>query len=194
MLEFILASGNKHKAEEFQELFKEALVIKPAPHSLSPEESGKTYGENALIKGKAYYDEFKIPSLADDSGLNIPALPDLLGVQSARFREDLPEYKNKCEALLKLLDKTEQRDAYFSCTLCFYLNPSEIYFFEGRVHGTIGLEYRGSHGFGYDPIFIPTRKEADGATLAELPEWKNTHSHRAKASEAAHQFFKNFKL
>ena len=193
MLEFILASGNQHKAEEFQELFKTTLFIKPAAHSLNPDESGKTYAENALIKAKAYYEEFKLASLADDSGLTIPALPDILGVQSARFRDDLPDCKAKCEAILNLLAEVEAREAFFSCTLWFYLNPSEIYFFEGRVQGSIGFGYKGSHGFGYDPIFIPTRKENDGASLAELPEWKNIHSHRARASEVALHFFKNFK-
>ncbi len=193
MLELILASGNAHKAEEFQILFQDSLFIKAAPASLNPDESGKTYAENALIKAKAYYDEFQKPALADDSGLNISALPDLLAVQSARFRDDLPTYTEKCMALLKLLENEANREAYFSCTLCFYLNPSEIYFFEGRVHGEIGTELKGEKGFGYDPIFIPTRKEKDGSSLAELPEWKNTHSHRAKASEAAIVFFKNQK-
>jgi XTP/dITP diphosphohydrolase len=193
VLELILATGNAHKAEEFQVLFQGSLVIKSAPSGLNPDETGKTYAENALIKAKAYYDAFNLPALADDSGLNLTSLPDILGVQSARFREDLPSYSDKCLALLKLLEQQPQREAYFSCTLCFYLNPSEIYFFEGRVNGVIGTELKGDKGFGYDPIFIPTRKENDGASLAQLPEWKNAFSHRAKASEAALQFFKNYK-
>lgn len=193
MLEFILASGNAHKAEEFQALFEGSMIIKPAPNSLNPDESGKTYAENALIKAKAYYDAFNLPALADDSGLNILCLPDILGVQSARFREDLSIYTDKCQALLKMLEHETKREAYFSCTLCFYLSPSEIYFFEGRVQGEIGKDLRGEKGFGYDPIFIPTRKENDGASLAQLPEWKNLYSHRAKASEAALGFFKNQK-
>jgi XTP/dITP diphosphohydrolase len=72
------------------------------------------------------------------------------------------------------------------------LNEKEIFFFEGRVHGVIGDSYRGEHGFGYDPIFIPFRTEKNGATLAELPKWKNQNSHRAKAAAAALEFFKNF--
>ena len=194
MLELLLATGNAHKAEEFQVLFQGSLLVKPAPSALNPDETGKTYAENALIKAKAYYDAFQVPVFADDSGLNVPALPEILGVQSARFRPELASYTEKCQALLALLEHVSQREAYFSCTLCFYLNPSEIYFFEGRVHGVIGKELKGEKGFGYDPIFIPTRKENDGASLAQLPEWKNTFSHRAKASEAALAFFKNYKL
>jgi XTP/dITP diphosphohydrolase len=76
------------------------------------------------------------------------------------------------------------------CVLCFYISEDEIYFFEGRVQGEIGASLKGSEGFGYDPIFIPERKENDGKSLAELPEWKNQFSHRAKASQGALDFFK----
>lgn len=191
MLELILASGNAHKAEEFAELFRGDIQVKAAPRGLSPDETGTTFLENALIKAQAYYDEFKLPALADDSGLTVPALPDILGVQSARFMPELTSYRDKCQQLLGLLSTSSDRDAYFTCVLCFYLNPTEIYFFEGRVHGVIGPEYRGDGGFGYDPIFVPVRSENDGKTLAELPDWKNLHSHRARAVTQALSFFKN---
>ncbi|MBY0516576.1 MAG: non-canonical purine NTP pyrophosphatase [Bacteriovoracaceae bacterium] len=189
MLSFILASGNAHKAEEFSELFKDKIVVKAAPRGLSPDETGETFTANALIKAKAYYDEFQLPSLADDSGLTVESLPQILGVQSARFLPERADYKEKCLEIIRLLQTHENKRAYFTCVLCFYISPSEIYFFEGRVHGEIGNEYRGDKGFGYDPIFIPQRAENDGKTLAELPEWKNLNSHRAKASLAALDFF-----
>ena len=190
MNSFILASGNAHKAEEFKELFLDVLTINPAPSSLEVDESGKTYTENAFLKAKAYFDTFGKPSLADDSGLNVEALPEILGVQSARFAPELPDYAAKCRRLIELLKGKENRNAYFICVLCFYFSPEEIYFFEGRLQGTIGHELRGEKGFGYDPIFIPERKEQDGLSLAELPEWKNEFSHRARASQSALQFFK----
>lgn len=190
MSSFILASGNAHKAEEFKELFQGVISVSPAPKTLEVEETGKTFTENAFLKAKAYYETYKMPTLADDSGLVVEALPDLLGVQSARFAPELPDYKDKCKKLIELLARKEYKSAYFVCVLCFYLGPDEVYFFEGRVHGVIGEEIRGEHGFGYDPVFIPNRSEADGKTLAELPEWKNEFSHRAKASQAALNFFK----
>lgn len=189
MVEFILASGNAHKAEEFAELFSGRIVVKPAPRGLNPDETGTTFIENALIKAKAYYDEFGVPALADDSGLSVEALPEILGVQSARFLPEKPDYKDKCAELLRLMGSSELRQAHFTCVMCCYLSPDEVYFFEGRVHGVIGTEYRGGHGFGYDPVFVPTRTENDGKTLAELPDWKNKNSHRAKAALAALGFF-----
>lgn len=190
MTSFLLASGNAHKAQEFKELFQGILTVNPAPKTLEVEETGKTFTENAFLKAKAYYDTYKVPALADDSGLVVEALPDILGVQSARFSPELPDYADKGKKLIELLRNKENRNAYFVCVLCFYLSPDEVYFFEGRVHGTIGSELRGEHGFGYDPVFIPLRKEEDSKSLAELPEWKNKFSHRAKASQAALQFFK----
>ncbi len=190
MTTFLLASGNAHKAEEFKELFQGLMTISPAPATLPVEESGKTFAENAFLKAKAYAEAYKVPALADDSGLVVEALPDILGVQSARFMPELTDYKDKCRRLLELLKGTEDRSAYFVCVLCFYVSADEIYFFEGRVHGAIGGDLRGEHGFGYDPVFVPTRAEQDGKSLAELPEWKNEFSHRAKASQAALLFFK----
>jgi len=189
MAEFILASGNAHKAEEFAELFAGKIRVSAAPRGLSPEETGDTYMKNALIKARAYYEEFGVPALADDSGLTVEALPEILGVQSARFYPQSSDYREKCAEILRLLSGAANRRAYFTCVICCYLNPEEIYFFEGRVHGEIGQEYRGDKGFGYDPIFVPTRSENDGKTLAELADWKNTHSHRAKAAAAALAFF-----
>lgn len=192
MNSFLLASGNVHKAEEFKELFAGSLAVSPAPKTLEVDETGKTFSENAFLKAKAYFDTYQVPSLADDSGLVLEGFPELLGVQSARFAPELKDYKDKCQLLLNMYreQNVENRAAYFVCVLCFYVSPEETYFFEGRVHGQIGEELKGTQGFGYDPIFIPERKENDGKSLAELPEWKNEFSHRAKASQSALSFFK----
>jgi len=186
---FILGSGNAHKAQEFKELFRDTLVIEAAPRTLEVDETGATFTENAFLKAKAYFETYKTPALADDSGLVVEALPEILGVQSARFAPELPDYKDKNLKLLELLAPHSERKAYFVCVLCFYSGPEEYFFFEGRVHGVIGTQRKGTDGFGYDPVFVPDRPENDGKTLAELPEWKNSHSHRAKAVQAALSFF-----
>lgn len=189
MIELILASSNAHKALEFSELFDSKLItVKPAPSKIDVVEDGETYFENALLKAKAYYDKFKVPVIADDSGLNVAALPNELGLHSARFGGDGLTDKDRAELLLKKLDGVANREAYFSCVLCVYFNEREVFYFEGRMGGVIGYTYRGSTGFGYDPVFIPTEKMEEGLTVAELHEWKQKNSHRSVAVGFAQKF------
>lgn len=193
-MELLLASSNAHKAQELNILFKDTNIsVVPALEKVDVVEDGKTFQENAFKKAKAYYDKFQVPTLADDSGLVIPARPDILGVQSARYAPELDNYKDKNEKLLSELKDLSQidREAYFACYFCCYLSPEEIYYFEGRVHGEIALKTSGSDGFGYDPIFLPTGQ--NGKSMAEVLDWKMHNSHRAKAALAAIKFFENYK-
>lgn len=188
-MELLLASGNAHKAEEFSELFDpKILVVKAAPEKIDVEEDGSTYFENALLKAKAYYDKFKVPVIADDSGLNVQSLPNELGLHSARFGGPGLTDRERAELLLKKMDGVSAREAYFSCVLCVYFSEKEIFYFEGRLNGSIGYSYRGSTGFGYDPVFIPADKAEEGLTVAELHEWKQKNSHRAVASAMLSKF------
>ncbi|AUN99842.1 non-canonical purine NTP pyrophosphatase, RdgB/HAM1 family [Bacteriovorax stolpii] len=188
-MELLLASGNDHKAEEFSELFDpKILVVKAAPEKIDVAEDGSTYFENALLKAKAYYDKFKVPVIADDSGLNVQSLPNELGLHSARFGGPGLTDRDRAELLLKKMDGVSEREAYFSCVLCVYFSEKEIFYFEGRLNGSIGYSYRGSTGFGYDPVFIPTDKAEEGLTVAELHEWKQKNSHRAVASALLSKF------
>lgn len=190
--DFILATGNAHKAEEFAILFKDTnITIKAASKKLDVVEDGNTYQENALKKAQAYYEEFKTPVVADDSGLNVEVLPDELGIYSARFGGENLTDRQRAELLLKKLEGENNRDAYFTCVLCFYLSPEEIYFFEGRMEGEISDSYEGDGGFGYDPVFCP--KAFADTTVAQLEEWKNENSHRAKAVASAIKFFSELK-
>lgn len=188
-MELLLASSNPHKAEEFSELFDPHLVkVVAAPDKLEVVEDGASFFENALLKAKAYYDTYKRPVIADDSGLTVLALPDELGLQSARFGGPGLSDRERAELLLKKMDGVSNREAYFSCVLCVYFNESEIFYFEGRMAGTIGYAYRGTTGFGYDPVFIPAEKAQEGLSVAELHEWKQKNSHRALASAMAQKF------
>ena len=189
MIELILASSNAHKALEFSELFDPNIIsVRPAIAKIDVVEDGETYFENALLKARAYYDKFKLPVIADDSGLNVTALPNELGLHSARFGGDGLSDKDRAELLLVKLDGVVNREAYFSCVLCVYFSSSEIFYFEGRMGGVIAYTYRGSTGFGYDPVFIPTEKIEEGLTVAELNDWKQKNSHRAVAVALAQKF------
>lgn len=191
-MNFLLATGNAHKAEEFAELFNpEVLQITAAPEKLEVIEDGKTFHENALKKAKSYYDKYKQPVMADDSGLCVQALPDELGIYSARFGGDGLSAKERAELLLEKLQGVQAKDrsAYFICVLCFYLSEDEYFFFEGRLQGRVGEEYKGDFGFGYDPVFYP-EGENEHSSLAMLPDWKAKNSHRAIACQFAENFFK----
>lgn len=192
-LKFLLASGNFHKTKEFEILFSSIINIVPAPFTIEVEEKGITFEENAFLKAIAYYQKFQHPVMADDSGLIVKSLPEELGIYSARFGGPELDQRQKCELLLKKLENypdQEGREAYFVCVLCFYLDPTEYYFFEGRIDGHIGHEIRGTEGFGYDPVFIPIGAVGIQQSLAMIPDWKDKNSHRARAAQKAMQFFK----
>ncbi|MBF0207918.1 MAG: non-canonical purine NTP pyrophosphatase [Oligoflexia bacterium] len=128
-IELMLASANKHKLSEIQECIVHGRVqgrvqIIGAPFSLDVEESGTSYRENSLIKAAAYYRKFKVPTLADDSGLEVLALPGELGIYSARFGENTSEntsvnisYEEKCLLLLDKLDRAEKLGNIENCNI-----------------------------------------------------------------------------
>ncbi|MFI5390425.1 MAG: non-canonical purine NTP pyrophosphatase [Bacteriovoracales bacterium] len=187
-MKFLLASTNSHKLKELTDL---GLDLESAPKDLGIIESGLTFYENAKIKAQGYYDHFKKPTLADDSGIIVEALPNELGVSSARFGGGSLTDLEKNQLLLKKLEGIEDRKAYFVCVLCFYLNPNEIFFFEGRLNGSISKEIKGDKGFGYDPVFIPEEfvGSSEVLTLAMIPDYKSKNSHRVKALNLSIQFF-----
>ena len=185
---FILASSNSHKAQEFSEFFSKELVsIVAAPSKIEVAESGSTFQQNAYLKARAYYEKFKTPTLADDSGLEVSALPDELGVYSARFGGANLNDRERAVLLLDKLKDKRDRSARFVCFLCLHFAPDEVFFFEGKLEGSVAPFHRGEHGFGYDPVFFP---EGQQKTLAEMPEWKKSHSHRAVAVQLAQQFLR----
>lgn len=181
-----LASTNAHKVEEIEALVSKDLLELAIPEKkLEVVEDGADFHENALIKAKAYYDQFNKVALADDSGLVVDALPDELGIHSARFGGADLDTEGKNALLLNKLDKVTNRSAYYVCVLCLYLSPDEIYYFEGRLHGDIAQSSVGSGGFGYDPLFIPT---GQSESLANLEDWKALNSHRAKACKQMEKY------
>ncbi|MBC98486.1 MAG: non-canonical purine NTP pyrophosphatase, RdgB/HAM1 family [Halobacteriovoraceae bacterium] len=192
-IELLLATGNEHKAKEFSELFdKNVVSITAAPNKIEVVEDGTTFNENALKKAKAYYEEFGKPVMSDDSGLVVDALPGELGIHTARFGGDGLTSQQRNELLLKRMENVadSERSAYFVCVLCFYLNDSEVFFFEGRMKGKISHSIKGEEGFGYDPVFIAEGADAEGKTVAMIPDWKKENSHRSLACRHAQKFFK----
>lgn len=189
-MDLLIASTNQGKIAEIKGYLRDILKEIHGPEqSLEVVEDGLSFYENALLKAKAYYRHYKKPVLSDDSGLIVDALPEELGLHSARFGGEGLSDRERSELLLKKMvqSELEDRSAHFQCVLCFYQNDEEYYFFEGRLEGVISKNYLEGEGFGYDPIFMPQGGE-NLKSLAQLPEWKKKHSHRAKALQSLANF------
>jgi len=186
MNEIIVATNNQGKAKEFKQFFAQFNI---KCYSLSDfdeqysdvEETGKTFQENAILKAEAAAKFFNKAVIADDSGLVIDALGGKPGIHTARFAGQNKNDEDNMNKVLKLMDAVEdsKRSARFVAALAIKIPSEEILVKEGYCEGNISREKKGSHGFGYDPIFIPKGYEK---TMAELSaEEKNRISHRNDA-------------
>lgn len=180
----VLATHNAGKVAEMQEILAPfgITVVSAGDLNLSePDENGTTFVENATIKAVSAAKESGLPALGDDSGLCVHALNDRPGIYSARYNE--PKKNGFMYAMEKLneeLGDAADRSAHFACAMVIAWPDGETRSFEGRVNGTLCWPVKtGSHGFGYDPMFVP---DGYDASFAELPAAvKNTVSHRARA-------------
>lgn len=183
----VLATNNKHKVSEFEQLFLRYLGTEVKIYTLKEigfegdiVENGKSFSENALIKANAVADE-GIVAIADDSGLCVDALNGAPGIYSARYAGTGNDKDNN-DKLLSELQGVAVRDASFVCALaCIFPESSGIdpFVCKGVCRGEILFSERGAGGFGYDPLFWVDSK---GKTFAELSgEEKNAISHRGDA-------------
>lgn len=185
MKKLLLASGNLGKIREILALLSDLPVDLVLPTQLGldleVEENGETYRENASTKALAFAKASGLPSLADDSGLEVAALGGLPGLHSARF-SPLPNASD-ADRRARLLDQLRAHSrpwlAKFHCTAALATPDGQVYFSTGECPGEIIPQERGQQGFGYDPIFL---LHESGKTMAELSmDEKNLLSHRAKA-------------
>ena len=184
MKTFILASKNKHKAEEIRQILGEDYEIKTMDEAglenFEVVEDGLTFEENAKKKAVQVYQKVGIPTIADDSGLCVDFLNGAPGVHTARFAGENATDEMNISKLLNALHgvKDDKRGAEFVCVIAF-ADKNGCKLFRGGCKGYITNEKRGTSGFGYDPVFYYPEYHC---TLAELgPEKKNLISHRAKA-------------
>jgi XTP/dITP diphosphohydrolase len=182
----VLASGNAGKLKELAHLLKplHIQVSAQSDFAVDPvEETGLTFVENALLKARAASEATGLPALGDDSGLVVDALDGKPGIYSARFAgANASDQDNNALLLDRLTDvPDERRTAAFYCCLVLLKHPSDPapIVVTGTWHGHILQSARGSHGFGYDPLFYDAQL---GASAAELPlAEKSRVSHRGKA-------------
>jgi XTP/dITP diphosphohydrolase len=185
-MRIVLASNNPGKVREFNQLLAGLhLEVVPQSEFRVPEieETGLTFVENAILKARNAAQHSGLAALADDSGLEVDALNGAPGIYSARYAgKGADDEQNLRKLLADLKDVPEEkRAARFQCLLVYLrhaLDPTPL-ICQGSWEGRILFEPRGTHGFGYDPVFfVPTH----GCASAELlPEVKNSLSHRGQA-------------
>jgi XTP/dITP diphosphohydrolase len=192
MIRLLIATNNLNKIKEYKEIFADLPVAITYPEDediqLDPEETGASFEENAIIKAKAFAQISDLPSLADDSGLEVDALGGEPGVYSARYGDtEKDDHAGRCQLVLDKLAANNvpwsKRTGRFRCVLALVNKAGLIGTAEGTVEGYIDYGPKGSNGFGYDPIFfVPEFNQ----TLAEVTSaQKHSISHRGRAARAA---------
>lgn len=183
-MKLVLATHNDGKILEMQYALKnisvDVITLNDFPYIDEIPETGQTLLENAFIKAETVFNETGLPSLADDTGLEIDALGGEPGVYSARYAGENASYLDNCAKVLSKLDgvRPENRTARFR-TIIAFVGKDKKFHCEGNVNGLIIDEMIGHNGFGYDPIFYYPKLEK---TFAELKkDEKNSISHRGKA-------------
>ena len=188
-----MATRNAHKTREIQHILGSGFSVRDLrayPQISEIIETGTSFEENAKLKALAVSTKFPGLVVADDSGLEVDALGGAPGIHSARYAGANATNTEKIDKLLEELArvraKNDSRRARFHCLLALARNGEVLGVFEGTVEGQITQQPRGSHGFGYDPIFVPKGFER---TFGELgPAEKNQLSHRARALEKLRTF------
>lgn len=186
MKTYILATHNRDKIKEFKSKLGSTICLKTLddfPDMPDVLEDGTTLEENAFKKAREINIYTGLPTIADDTGLEVDALDGAPGVYSSRFAGENVSYQDNVIKLLKELKdvKSEHRSARFR-TIIAFVDGHEVWSVHGSVEGLILDHQKGEDGFGYDPVFYyePLQK-----TFSELDlQTKNTISHRGKAIDA----------
>jgi len=191
-MKLVLATGNRGKLKEFQQMCKEEVVpFSDLLGTLEIVEDGDTFAANALIKARTIYQKLgeEYIVIADDSGISLPILDGAPGIYSARYAGEGATDKDN---LYKLIETLKEKNlhttpAYYTAAIAIVSKHGE-HVVHGWMHGDVIDETRGDKGFGYDPIFIPKGYDK---TLGELEDdIKSAISHRSKALALAKPIIK----
>lgn len=188
MIRMVLASQNKHKLEEIRNILEDLNIEllsmdEVGLGDLEIVEDGETFEANSMKKAVTVMEKTNTIAIADDSGLSVDYLDGRPGVYSARFAGENATDDDNNKKLLKMLDGvlSKERNGKFISVISLAFPDGRRLSVRGECNGIIGLEEKGTNGFGYDPLFIVPEYEK---TFAELgSEIKNSISHRAKALE-----------
>lgn len=188
MAHVLVATRNAGKLQEIRQMMGASRLVwhglDEFPGAVEVEETGATFADNARLKARHYAQATGLPTLADDSGLEVDALGGEPGVHSARYSGAAHDYAANNRKLVAALADVPagRRTACFRCAMAFVRDGAVVLESAGKIEGVIVTEARGSNGFGFDPHFLVPEL---GRTLAELPaEQKNALSHRGQALRA----------
>ena len=193
MKEIVFFSHNKYKINEVKKILQDykikILTLYDFPKTYKPEETGKTFKENAVIKSTFGFKSFGLPCFADDSGICISALNNQPGVKSKRFQIENGGFKKTFKMIIHQTKIKKDYNAFFQTSIALTIDNQSSVYFDGVVSGKISKTPLGSQGFHYDPIFIPN---GTNKTFAQMPEEeKNKISHRAIAIKKMKRFLLN---
>jgi XTP/dITP diphosphohydrolase len=186
----VLATRNAAKLIELRRILAEAALaprlcgVDEFPDVAEVAETGTTFAENAGLKAAAVAAATGLPAVADDSGLCVDALNGMPGILSARWSgRHGDDTANLDLVLAQVHDVPDaRRGAYFACAAAIALPDGIVEVVEGRVHGRLLRERRGTNGFGYDPIFLPEGHDRTTAQMSAAE--KDAISHRGRALRA----------
>jgi len=181
--ELVIASSNPHKLSELRMLLPDEITLHDQSkfNLQTPEETGLTFLENALLKARFASRATGLAALADDSGLAVACLNGAPGIYSSRYAGEKASDLENCNKLLDRMSLEAYRQAHFHCSIVLarhWQDPDPI-IAQGRWHGEIITQMQGSNGFGYDPVFLPAHLSQTAAQLDSLT--KADLSHRGRA-------------
>ncbi len=188
----VLATHNSDKVREFSSLLNPYNVTLSSSKDFDvrePEETGKTFKENALLKARTTFAAVKKPTLADDSGFCVDAINAKPGIYSARWAKREGSFQAAAHRINELCTGKSDLSAYFICALAYIDEKGDDHHFQGRIDGQFVYPGRGSNGLGYDSYFIP---KGFTKTFGEMTlEEKEAISHRTLAFKKFVEFCKN---
>lgn len=190
-MELIVATHNRNKIAEFQRILEPLSVAVTTADLPEVEETGKTFAENAYLKAESACRATGLPSVADDSGLEVIALGGAPGIYSARYAGEGATDAQRVAKLLEALRNVpeERRTARFVCAICCVFPNGDLLTARGECPGGIAFAPRGADGFGYDPVFLVGEKTFSELSGAE----KDAVSHRGKALRLFARQLKQYK-
>jgi len=177
MKKILIGTHNKGKFKEIAYLISKKYK-KVSPESLkikSPKETGKSFTSNSKLKVNYFSQFVDYPVISDDSGLCIKALDNKPGIYSARLAKKHGGFFKAMKFILKKMEKVKNRRATFVCSLSYKNTKGKIVTVEGRLQGNISHKILGKKGFGYDPIFIPFKKEITFGQMSKSKKIKMDH-------------------